>query len=55
MLDSARVELEQAQRQGDYAKAGELSYGRIPELERQLAEARALVDSTQVGAGCRKA
>ena len=40
VLDSARVELEQAQRQGDYAKAGELSYGRIPELERQLAEAQ---------------
>ncbi|HET9629844.1 MAG TPA: AAA family ATPase, partial [Novosphingobium sp.] len=39
-LDAARVELEQAQRQGDYAKAGELSYGRIPELERQLAEAQ---------------
>ena len=39
-LDAARVEMEQAQRQGDYAKAGELSYGRIPELERQLAEAQ---------------
>ncbi len=39
-LDAARVELDQAQRLGDYAKAGELSYGRIPELERQLAEAQ---------------
>ena len=39
-LDAARIELEQAQRQGDLAKAGELSYGRIPELERQLAEAQ---------------
>src|SRR6185369_6027079 len=39
-LDAARVELEQAQRQGDYAKAGELSYGRIPELEQQLAAAQ---------------
>ena len=38
-LDQARVELEQAQRSGDLARAGELSYGRIPELERQLAEA----------------
>jgi len=38
-LDHARVELEQAQRAGDLAKAGELQYGRIPELERQLAEA----------------
>jgi ATP-dependent Clp protease ATP-binding subunit ClpB len=39
-LDAARIELEQAQRQGDYAKAGELTYGRIPELEQRLAEAQ---------------
>ncbi|PZO77337.1 MAG: ATP-dependent chaperone ClpB, partial [Sphingomonas hengshuiensis] len=39
-LDAARLELEQAQRQGDLAKAGELSYGRIPALEKQLAEAQ---------------
>ncbi|MFN4113923.1 MAG: ATP-dependent chaperone ClpB [Sphingomonadaceae bacterium] len=39
-LDTARIELEQAQREGDLAKAGELSYGRIPELEKQLAEAQ---------------
>ena len=39
-LDAARLELEQAQRSGDLAKAGELQYGRIPELEKQLAEAR---------------
>ncbi|GGI89715.1 chaperone protein ClpB [Polymorphobacter multimanifer] len=38
-LDAARLEVEQAQRAGDYAKAGELTYGRIPELERNLAEA----------------
>ncbi len=38
-LDAARLELEQAQRAGDLAKAGELSYGTIPGLERQLAEA----------------
>ncbi len=37
-LDAARVELEQAQRNGDYEKAGQLTYGRIPELERQIAE-----------------
>ena len=40
-LDAARLELEQAQRSGDLAKAGELQYGRIPELEKQLAEAQA--------------
>jgi len=38
-LDAARVELEQAQRNGDYEKAGQLTYGRIPELEQQLAAA----------------
>ena len=40
-LDAARLEVEQAQRGGDYARAGELQYGRIPDLERQLAEAQA--------------
>ncbi len=37
-LDHARVELEQAQRRGDLAKAGELAYGVIPGLEKALAE-----------------
>jgi ATP-dependent Clp protease ATP-binding subunit ClpB len=40
-LDTARIELEQAQRSGDLAKAGELQYGAIPGLERQLSEAEA--------------
>ena len=38
-LDHARVELEQAQRKGDWARAGELTYGVIPELERKLKSA----------------
>ncbi|KLE33774.1 ATP-dependent chaperone ClpB [Aurantiacibacter luteus] len=38
-LDAARIELEQAQRTGDLAKAGELQYGTIPTLEKRLAEA----------------
>ncbi len=42
-LDGARLELEQAQRAGDLAKAGELQYGRIPDLEKQLGEAQAAV------------
>ncbi|PKP94472.1 MAG: ATP-dependent chaperone ClpB [Alphaproteobacteria bacterium HGW-Alphaproteobacteria-14] len=44
-LDSARLELEQAQRTGDLAKAGELSYGRIPALEKQLTDAQALSEN----------
>jgi ATP-dependent Clp protease ATP-binding subunit ClpB len=35
-LDAARSQLEIAQRQGDLAKAGELAYGVIPELEKRL-------------------
>jgi ATP-dependent Clp protease ATP-binding subunit ClpB len=40
-LDHARVELEQAQRKNDWARAGELTYGVIPELERKLKSAEA--------------
>ncbi len=36
-LDHARSEVEIATRNGDYAKAGELMYGRIPDLERKIA------------------
>ena len=38
-LDQARLELAQAQRSGDLARAGELAYGTIPDLERKLHEA----------------
>ena len=40
-LDAARVALEQAQRSGDLARAGELQYGTIPELEARLNAASA--------------
>ena len=38
-LDRARMELEQAERTGNYARAGELQHGVIPDLERKLASA----------------
>jgi ATP-dependent Clp protease ATP-binding subunit ClpB len=38
-LDRARADLEIAKREGNLAKAGELSYGVIPQLERDLAQA----------------
>jgi ATP-dependent Clp protease ATP-binding subunit ClpB len=38
-LERARVELETARRAGDLARMSELQYGRIPELEKQLAQA----------------
>jgi len=37
-LDALRTELERAQRRGELAKASEIQYGRIPELERTLTE-----------------
>ena len=40
-LDQARTELEQALRRGDLAKAGELQYGTIPDLERKAQAAQA--------------
>jgi ATP-dependent Clp protease ATP-binding subunit ClpB len=40
-LDEARNELAQAQRQGQYQRAGELAYGIIPELEKNLAATEA--------------
>lgn len=47
-LDGLRIELEQAQRNGDLARAGELSYGRIPELEHKLAEAQSQTASAML-------
>ncbi len=38
-LDKARADLEIAKREGNLAKAGELSYGVIPDLEKKLTEA----------------
>jgi ATP-dependent Clp protease ATP-binding subunit ClpB len=35
-LDQTRNELAQAQRRGEYQRAGEIAYGRIPELEKRL-------------------
>jgi len=39
-LETARISLDQAQRTGDLGRAGELQYGTIPALERQLVEAQ---------------
>ena len=43
-LDRSRAELDIAKREGNLGKAGELSYGVIPQLEKQLAEAEARED-----------
>jgi ATP-dependent Clp protease ATP-binding subunit ClpB len=43
-LDDARNELAIAQRKGEYQKAGELAYGRIPDLEKKLKDVEARED-----------
>jgi ATP-dependent Clp protease ATP-binding subunit ClpB len=40
-LDALRIELANAQRRGEFQKAGELAYGKIPELEKKLSEIEA--------------
>ncbi len=40
-IDQTRVEIERAQREFDYNKAAELSYGKVPKLEEGLAKAEA--------------
>jgi ATP-dependent Clp protease ATP-binding subunit ClpB len=40
-LDALRIELANAQRRGEFQRAGELAYGKIPELEKRLAEIEA--------------
>ena len=38
-LDALRTESDKAERDGDYARVAEIRYGRLPELEKQLAQA----------------
>lgn len=45
-LEQAKISLEQARRVGDLARMSELQYGKIPELEKQLAAANALEGKT---------
>jgi ATP-dependent Clp protease ATP-binding subunit ClpB len=40
-LEAIRLEVERAQRSGDYQKASELQYGRVPEIEKQIKAAEA--------------
>jgi ATP-dependent Clp protease ATP-binding subunit ClpB len=47
-LDGLRIELADAQRRGEYQRAGELAYGRIPELEKRLTEIEAKENSGEM-------
>ena len=44
-LDGLRIELANAQRRGEFQRAGELAYGRIPELEKKLSDIEAQENS----------
>ncbi len=46
-IDAAHVDEEKATREGDLVKASEIRYARIPELQRQLAEAEEAVNAKQ--------
>ncbi len=48
-LDEAKMEAERAERDGDLQRAAEIRYGRIPELESQLAEAEERIAELQKG------
>jgi ATP-dependent Clp protease ATP-binding subunit ClpB len=45
--ESLRVEIERAQRAGDYTKASELQYGRVPELEKRTKDQDARLQELQ--------
>jgi len=46
-LEAVRVEVDHAQRGGDYAKASELQYGRLPQLEQRLKDEEARLADVQ--------
>ena len=46
-LEQVRLDVERAQRAGDYAQASELQYGRVPSLEGQIKEQEARLQSLQ--------
>jgi ATP-dependent Clp protease ATP-binding subunit ClpB len=48
-LEQVRLEIDAAQRAGDYARASELQYGRLPELERKLREDDTRADGEPAG------
>jgi ATP-dependent Clp protease ATP-binding subunit ClpB len=46
-LEQLRLEIDQVQRSGDYAKASELQYGRLPQLEKEITEEEARLAELQ--------
>jgi ATP-dependent Clp protease ATP-binding subunit ClpB len=50
-IDRLRTELEQAQRRGDFGRAGEIQYGLIPDLEKKLQQSEAGTPARSEDAG----
>jgi ATP-dependent Clp protease ATP-binding subunit ClpB len=48
-VEQVRMEMQRAQQAGDYAKASELQYGKLPELERRIREEEARLADLQKG------
>ncbi|MGE3508663.1 MAG: ATP-dependent chaperone ClpB [Vicinamibacterales bacterium] len=48
-LEAVKLEIERAQRSGDYQKASELQYGRVPEVERAIRDTEAKLAEAQKG------
>jgi ATP-dependent Clp protease ATP-binding subunit ClpB len=48
-LEQVRLEMQRAQQSGDYGKASEIQYGRIPQMERQIQEHEAKLATLQQG------
>jgi ATP-dependent Clp protease ATP-binding subunit ClpB len=46
-LEQVKLEVERAQRSGDYAKASELQYGKVPALEKQISDREARLSTLQ--------
>ena len=44
-VESTKAEIEKATRTGDYAKAGELQYGKLPNLQKQLEEEEKIAEA----------
>src|SRR5581483_736772 len=48
-MEALRLEIDRAQRGGDYTKASELQYGRVPQLEKQIRDEEARLADLQKG------
>ena len=48
-IEALKVDMEAAQRRQDFARMSEIQYGKLPELEKQLSDVRAMEEKTTAG------